>query len=1567
MAQNTTPTPSGAVEKHNSLYQGMAQDLTDVYQGEGVWTHARNAINTTHLGEQFVLSNEPGNELLGSAPYDIIGLIHESDTRWVVFSTNEILGEIGIFDERLHVYSKIIDSTELNFSKKYLIGGACKREFDTTYSVYWQDGHNPDRVLHLSDVPYRTTGRNLSPDPSCFIPEYTTQLDVDELLLHPKITVPRLNVQKHLGGGQLPAGSYQAYVAYAIKGIRVSNYFTPSLPCSMWGVGGQGGAIDVFLEDLDPEFSEIELVILSQLNGQTTARHIGYYSIRQTTITLDQIQQSSPIVDLALLHLQQPIYHKSDAMHELNGYLIRSGVSTRPDFNYQLLANQIQTNWVSVQYPAEYYAESGTNVGYLRDEVYCFFIRWVYNTGLKSASYHIPGRAPGVNEHMIVTGQNVLDGEQYYWEITDTATDVPASGTLPDGGIITARGAMQYWESQEKYPDAQPLVWGNLCGKKIRHHKFPSNERSFHFTDGGTAIVILGVEFTNIYRPVDENNVIIPDIVGYEILRGSREGNKSIVAKGIINNLCEYDIATTGTVQKGLIQNYPYNDLRPDKFLVDRKRVLPGSDNPDDNSVPLNRFQDNQFSFHSPDTLSDRPFLSGSYLQTYNILSGSVRGGYEYAFGHPKQKLITEDAFETAVLVGLGISLLDAIGPGQMETTLGWNFAVTAEATWARGGGSATAIPDTIANAILSPLTTITGLAMMIASGGYYAGAGVDKALQVMYSMCRGFRYVLQYNSHGFYNGRHPGLSVNRRRQIDPGNIRYIGSSVQDFTDTHRINNWSRTPFVALKTNQTLQRPAVSTGAVDNTRQRIQDKQLWNSPTDEFNTTTLTQYSALKVRSLRQYGQLDGVVQVPIHSGVYKTPGNTQYASPILFGGDTYITRYAEKNPYFFFNKWLGLNTPNDTAYDYREGINGPRPRYWANFEHFDMGDLNLHFDFAGYGENDGGIDGDDLEDMSDDEEVLDFTLFKILYTSSDSMHHLDRNGSNTGGKFVMSKAFMYLFCNGVRDFFVESEKNLAFRDHGNQEGQRHYSPYEPYTDLEQLFRADIIKETERMKYDNSLSVSKLYQNYVTWGTVLGRDFDPLTHATRFTYFPDRAIFSLQHQSGLRRDNWKTYLANNMKDFPYRITQIKALNATGALILFENGEPVQFVGVDQLKTEGGVKVTIGDGGLFQQGYQAVVNADDSLEYGSSQSKRGSINTPFGLYWISQKTAKIFHYAGGGQAQDISRSGMSRWFAQHLPSKLLHQFPQYPLFDNPVIGVGCSVIYDPTYELLYFSKRDFKLHDEFIPRVGMNALGKFFLDPTTTNVEIHLGNPLYFEDCSWTISFDPKGNGGKGAWLSFHDWIPAHTIPSYQHFVSVKGPSFYRHNQSTTSYCNYYGADFPFEVEVPVSTPGQITVIKSVEYWLRVFEYTNGGKNPFHVLGANFDRALLYNSEQNSGWLTLVKPNRTNPIQDLQYPKLVGTSLEVLSSCVENQYRFNQFWDQTDDRGQSSGLLRPMFLQAGNGYQITVNPNYFDFQKPQQERKRFRHFGNRLLLRRRVSGSQNMILQLTTVKLGGSAR
>ena len=234
----------------------------------------------------------------------------------------------------------------------------------------------------------------------------------------------------------------------------------------------------------------------------------------------------------------------------------------------------------------------------------------------------------------------------------------------------------------------------------------------------------------------------------------------------------------------------------------------------------------------------------------------------------------------------------------------------------------------------------------------------------------------------------------------------------------------------------------------------------------------------------------------------------------------------------------------------------------------------------------------------------------------------------------------MYTFNSGVRDFFVESEINIDLRDWGNVDEERHYDPYR-FTNLKQIFDTATIRTGNYYKYDFSLSISKLFINYVSWAATQTRQYSPYLAETCYVYRPRRAIYSLPAQFEGRRDNWLIFLPNNYYDFLSRVTCIKPINKSGAIIFFESASPVEFQGTDQLQTGLGTKLTIGDGGLFSQPLQAVTNADSSYEYGSCQNRLSVINTPAGLFWISQNQGKIFTMAQGG-IKALSDSDLKWW-------------------------------------------------------------------------------------------------------------------------------------------------------------------------------------------------------------------------------------------------------------------------------------------------------------------------------------
>ena len=1589
--------------KTNSFNKGLIKDFNDSFVPEGVWTNAINAVTNSHLGEIGVISNEPSNVFCVTVPYTIIGLVRRTSDTWVVFSTNNVLSEIGIFTESDCSYKKVVRDTCLGFNTRYLITGFIQYNFDCTYSVFWADGLNPDRTMNLDNVPYQITG--FTGTANCPIPIYNTCLDCDAIRLNYLVNPPCITIKKSISPGNLLNGSYQAFVAYTVNGERVTNYLTPSNVVGIWNHIGAGGGLELIITNLDTRFEEYELIIVSTVNSQTVARKIGVYSTDQSAISIDNYSEALPSVPLNVLPLVTPIYEKSDKMFQINGYLLRSGVYTKYDFNYQPLANNIVTYWQEVKYPADYYyKQSPVNTSYLRDEQYAFFIRWIYNDGDKSASYHIPGRAAFLTDLATLpnANQDVLFNKNKTWQVYNTATvtNNNVNITIGGGGVVTREGLMGYWESTERYPNNNPQVWGPLCGEPIRHHKFPDNGLSHIHDQGGSNIYILGVRFDNIVHPLDNQGNPISNIIGYEILRGSREGNKTIIAKGLLNNMREYKNADNVPV---LYQNYPYNDLRPDLFLS--SVLLTSGNNPNDTGSPLTVYKRDHFTFHSPDTNFNRPFLSYSEVRLYTREFGTVTGTFSQPFGHPKNRLITNTAWNIALIVGVAIGLNAVFGTKRIEETDpiigtiqtggvaatglpppptviaaavvappiavsagGFGFAgpaalgsglsggIQVPRITREGGDFSSIDPTLLAGGALGPSTLagrvariIFNGAMQVATASYWAGLGLEKSLTIIQQFLPFKQYAVQINSHGFYSNY-----ISMTQTTDSGRMRrqnnisaYIKDQVQAFSATYNINNLFRNDHVAINIRGTFQDvSAGNPGLVDDSRKRIRDVggsavfiNPWNKT---YTSKTSAYYCALKNDYDNQYGQLNGVVQLPITPCYYPTDHrrlNAIYSTDTIFGGDVYIGRYTEKNPFFYFNTWL-YDQPNGTEINYPDFANVIYPRYWANFTKIDASALSVG-NLSSIATGGSGAVGNLISP----------------FLAASGYHHLDRRLPNPGSQFLVNQAYFYLFNNGVRDFFVETEVNLAQRDYGDDIAERHYD-YQSYTDFARLFRTDIIKAGNYYKYDYSLSISKLFNSFVSYSAILPRTYDPDVAESCYSYFPTRVLYSLQQQSEQLRESWRIYLVNNYKTFENVISHFKPINRTGSLILFQDAEPTSITGVDQLQTGAGTKITIGDGGLFAQPFQSLVNSDDDYEYGSCQDTRAVINTPYGTFWMSRDNGKIMQYTGNSIV-DISMNGMRMWFAQNLPSVLLAQFPNFFDKENPVIGVGCQAVYDNQYDILYFMKRDYKA----LQGVKYDSVVKqFYIDRQYGAEYIELGDPTYFENCSWTISYDPKTK----MWLSFHDWHPTLVAPTNDHFYTINGNSFWKHNETCQSFCNYYGTDYPFEVEFPVNTGASITTIKNVEYTMEAHTYSQDCQDMYHVLNANFDYAMVYNTEQNSGLLKLnLKP--LNPVQLLSFPKTNPDSYEILYSKEENKYRFNQFWDSTRDRGEFTGLQTRMFDTQQNGYKKTLNPFFIDYNKSPLQRKKFRHYGNRVLLGRTVSNNIKYNLKVFSTKETASPR
>jgi hypothetical protein len=1805
--QNDNPGTSSV--NTNSFIKGMNKDITQAMEPKESWWHARNAMNNSTDGDLGVIGNEPSNLQCGVIPYTIIGAIHRYGDQWIIYSTDDINSEIGRFDDSQCKYEVIVNDPCLNFNRKYLIVGAAKENFDCTWQVYWDDGNNPSRSLNIDKVPWIQTVSS-APGDSCITFADTTSLNCEKIRLAPLIDTPCVTLSKSIDGGMLQNGAYQAFVAYTENEQKVTDYIGVSNIQTLWSHSGTAGSLNVKLSNLDKDYDYYELVLLVRNQGQIYAKRIGLYSTQQQDINIDYIDDTLVAVSLKTIPQRSPAYEKSNAMYVVNDWLIRQGPVSQFDFNYQPIANDIKVNWVANQIDASYYHLSGNKMGFLRDEQYAFFIRWIYNTGERSSSYHIPGRAPRpfttpsgtYLETDTIYGNNVLDvaGDPLYKVYnTGTITEQNLTEVQPDGSLVIARGEMGYWESTERYPANRPDIWGDLCGKPIRHHKFPTEEvgganSPLHIsTTAGDLINILGVEFTNIGRPKYNDGTYIPNVVGYEILRGSRAGAKSILAKGLFRNMRKYTIPNAenliGDSVQGLYPNYPYNDLRPDVYFHDGvANSINRTEGCDNYTQSIRDFKPlgsasavagdpsgyskTVFSFSSPDLMFTKPFLNAYETRLYGEVSGNSSGYFKASEDHPQFKLLRNGAAIIASVIGVGYAMHKVLGTrsttiegarGNFDSSsflmaglssgFGPNPLVLAPYIVAGMGAvgaqsaAAVAIDLLLADALgLADLYLTGGTAtytadMLNAGAAIAAGAfpgvtggtitktqvndssesslpkivklfvaktmaktniaiGGNEILELIYNLINKSDFAFKYNSYGFFNSYQKiNTGLFRIKNTDSN---YLGQSFQSFDGgKYKINNLFRPSTVAVSLSNPVTEPSVidtsrftiggsvsTTGSVN-----VTDEYITN-PSVKQKMPISAYYGALKFNFDNQYGQLDGIKQVQMRGCVEyldpTKPDAFKYSSSAIFSGDIFITRYTEKVIMPIFAQYL-LGQPDEFTYDYSQHVNIPYPRFWLNSQKFDMSTLAEEIASLGFASS-GELDNVFPNDL--------FYLDRGSNSCASGLNAIFGGSGDPNPKFAMRYAYMYTHVNGILDFFVESEVNLANRDWEDRTEARIYDVY-GYNDIDELFHAQIEKKDNFYKYDESLSPSKFVTQLGSFGEIQPRYYNPYTAETCYVSYPKRLIYSLQAQKESKKDFWRVFLPFNYQDFKNKVSVIKPINKNGAIIFFPFLSPQMFQGVDILKTSLDTKLTIGDGGLFSQPFQNIVNADLSNEYGSCESLRSVMNTPVGLFFISQAQGKIFHFTG--QTLDpISNAGMKWWFNKYLPSQLVKQYPQLeasPLSDNPVVGVGCQTIYDPNDDIVYFMKKDYRVKSTYIANITYTENKGFALlgNPIT------LGDPIYFDDCSWTVSYDPKAK----AWISFHDWHPEFALPSINHFFTtktmtttipqcppgytynaanglceqsiniseraivtvdqvnsvvsggfpnpytcncpsgytkvfynpttnvytsptgicnnIKPPvcrkvtcacpispvgttttttgncddvylvgnptyvnpnpkicnyfkyestpanfkvgSFWRHNARCDSFANFYGTDYPWEVELVSNTGQMVNTVRSMEYQLETYVYKGDmgfacNDDRWEDLNFNFDQSIIYNNEQVSGLLQLTPTPYNNPVLELSYPIINTNSINILCSKVEQKYRFNQFYDITKDRGEFTNAEQPIWDTQPNGYIKVLNTINLNYNKAPLQHKKFRHYYTNVILRRVKSENRKMLLRLNNTKL-----
>lgn len=348
-----------------------------------------------------------------------------------------------------------------------------------------------------------------------------------------------------------------------------------------------------------------------------------------------------------------------------------------------------------------------------------------------------------------------------------------------------------------------------------------------------------------------------------------------------------------------------------------------------------------------------------------------------------------------------------------------------------------------------------------------------------------------------------------------------------------------------------------------------------------------------------------------------------------------------------------------------------------------------------------------------------------------------------------------------------------------------------------------------------------------------------------------------------------------------------------------------------------------------------------IGYAGSQSRYSDIETEFGYTYVDQQAGEVFNFTSSNGLDKISAKGLTQWFEENLPSKLVEQLAEYDITydykDSPINRIGLQATYDPRYKRYILHKTDYEIlnfgglypgEQDYGDKLFYNPDGSYFFTLESPNVEvqIELGDPAHFKNRSWTISY----NYLTGSWQSWHSYQPSfmyHDVDTF--YTADASNNMWIHGKG--EFLSYYGNKYPFIIEYPLSTIST-TDLNALEWYSRARIYNEETKQWEFIDDVTFTDGMVYTEEQCTGQFRIITLDKDlNP-----YGIFPGWSnFEKLAIPQMKVFRINELRDITTALNfltSSWEFIAPQFNMGDDekqGYiDLVYNPGGVDYNKNQ---------------------------------------
>lgn len=201
--------------------------------------------------------------------------------------------------------------------------------------------------------------------------------------------------------------------------------------------------------------------------------------------------------------------------------------------------------------------------------------------------------------------------------------------------------------------------------------------------------------------------------------------------------------------------------------------------------------------------------------------------------------------------------------------------------------------------------------------------------------------------------------------------------------------------------------------------------------------------------------------------------------------------------------------------------------------------------------------------------------------------------------------------------------------------------------------------------------------------------------------YDNRLIYSQQSFQEEQTDNYRTFLVNNYKDIESEFGPITGLFKMSNNLFIHTSEGLwQVPRATQEKITAELSTYIGTGEFLSlppikvnQGTDGSnAKVDSGISNYGSQFDYSTVGTSVGTFFINQRNNQVYLLSAGG-VHELSEIGMDRWFKENLELKIgnqLYELDQYKWkVNNPKIGSGIFAAYDPQFDRIILTKRDYE--------------------------------------------------------------------------------------------------------------------------------------------------------------------------------------------------------------------------------------------------------------------------------------